>query len=134
MRGKGAKKFLYVVGCSWSTKGGNPYRGARKSREEKIESEDKLKWQRILSDKLNLELIETTVEAGSGSLPLEKMPSYAIKIISDTIKPSKIYNKFLKSKVPVIGYIKENSFRIDLKAIPEDQIKVLIISIKECLI
>ena len=86
------------------------------------------------SKKLNLELIETTVEAGSGSLPLEKMPSYAIKIISDTIKPSKIYNKFLKSKVPVIGYIKENSFRIDLKAIPEDQIKVLIVSIKECLI
>ena len=55
-------------------------------------------------------------------------------IISDTVKPLKIYNKFLKSKIPIIGYIKANSFRIDLRAIPEDQINVLIASIKECLI
>ena len=82
----------------------------------------------------HLELIETTVEAGSGSLPTEKISSYAIRVISDSVKPLYIYNKFLKSKTPVIGYIKENSFRIDLKAIPEDQIKVLISSIKECLI
>jgi len=82
----------------------------------------------------SLELIETTVEAGSGSLPTEKIPSYAIEIISDTVKPLKIYNKFLKAKIPIIGYIKANSFRIDLRAIPEDQIKVLMLSIKECLI
>ena len=82
----------------------------------------------------HLELIETIVEAGSGSLPTEKISSHAIRVTSDSVKPLNIYNKFLKSKTPVIGYIKENSFRIDLKAIPEDQIKVLISSIKECLI
>ena len=82
----------------------------------------------------HLELIETIVEAGSGSLPTEKISSYAIRVTSDSVKPLNIYNKFLKLKTPVIGYIKENSFRIDLKAIPEDQIKVLISSIKECLI
>ena len=61
------KRFLYVVGCSWSAKGGNPYLNYDgESREEKIESEDKLKWQRILSDKLNLELINDAV-VGVGS-------------------------------------------------------------------
>ena len=84
--------------------------------------------------KFDIELIETTVEAGSGSLPTEKIPSYAIKVVSNSVKPLKIYDRFLKSKIPVIGYIKENSFYIDLKAIPENQIKVLISSIKECLI
>lgn len=78
MRGKGAKKFLYVVGCSWSTKGGNPYRGARKSREEKIESEDKLKWQRILSDKLNLELINDAVCGGSNDMSIRKLRNFIL--------------------------------------------------------
>jgi len=81
----------------------------------------------------NLSINKSFVEAGSGSLPTEKIPSYSIHIQSDNLKPNQIYNKFLSTKIPVIGYVKENIFRIDLKAVPEDQINLLISSIKECL-
>ena len=79
MRVKGAKKFLYVVGCSWSAKGGNPYNSYYgESREEKIESEDKLKWQRILSDKLNLELINDAVVGGSNDMSIRKLRNFIL--------------------------------------------------------
>jgi hypothetical protein len=73
------KRFLYVVGCSWSAKGGNPYHGYEgESREEKIESEDKLKWQRILSDKLNLELINDAVVGGSNDMSIRKLRNFIL--------------------------------------------------------
>ena len=73
------KRFLYVVGCSWSAKGGNPYHGyTRKSREKKIESEAKLKWQRILSDKLNLELINDAVVGGSNDMSIRKLRNFIL--------------------------------------------------------
>ena len=73
------KKFLYVVGCSWSAKGGNPYHGYEgESREEKIESEDKLKWQRILSDKLNLELINDAIVGGSNDMSIKKLRNFIL--------------------------------------------------------
>ena len=73
------------------------------------------------------------VEAGSGSLPTEKIPSIAIIIRGENIKAQEIYNKLLNARVPVIGYISNNLYHIDLKAIPEDEIKNLISSLKECL-
>jgi len=73
------KKFLYVVGCSWSAKGGNSYHSYYgESREEKIEFEDKLKWQRILSDKLNLELINDAVVGGSNDMSIKKLRNFIL--------------------------------------------------------
>ena len=73
------KKFLYVIGCSWSAKGGNPYQSYYgESREEKIESEDKLKWQRLLSDKLNLELINDAVVGGSNDMSIKKLRNFIL--------------------------------------------------------
>ena len=73
------KRFLYVVGCSWSAKGGNPYHGYEgESREEKIESEDKLKWQRLLSDKLNLELINDAIVGGSNDMSIRKLRNFIL--------------------------------------------------------
>ena len=81
-----------------------------------------------------ISLNKSFVEAGSGSLPTEKISSYSIIIESQHVKPNDIYKRFLSTKIPVIGYIKNDAFRIDLKAIPNDQINCLISSIKECLI
>ena len=74
------KKFLYVVGCSWSAKGGNPYHNTHhgESREEKIEFEDKLKWQRLLSDKLNLELINDAVVGGSNDMSIKNLLNFTV--------------------------------------------------------
>ncbi len=68
-----------------------------------------------------IKVISTEVEAGSGSLPTEKIRSAAIEFTTPPITASNLGKKFRESKVPVIGYIKRNRFRIDLKAVLDFQ-------------
>ena len=79
-----------------------------------------------------ISLIETEVEAGSGSLPLEKFSSIAINFNSD-LKSSELSRKFRNASIPVLGYIKGKQFYIDLKAIPKEQEEALLCSLKEVL-
>ena len=82
--------------------------------------------------KYNLCIKQTAVEAGSGSLPLETLPSIAI-VVESGIKMNDLSNKFRMASTPVLGYIKEKKFHIDLKAIPIYQGKLLLQSIREVL-
>ena len=88
---------------------------------------------KIIIKKFNISYKASFVEAGSGSLPTEKIPSIAIHLHSEKISSNKIYKNFLNSDIPLIGYIKNNIFHIDLKAIPNDQISLLIKSIETIL-
>ena len=74
--------------------------------------------------KNNIELVESKVEAGSGSLPIEEIPSMAITFSSSTLKPSELSALFKRASFPILGYIHGNKFRIDLKAIPAELTKV----------
>ena len=75
-------------------------------------------------EKHKIVLVESKVEAGSGSLPTEKIPSMAITFSSTTLKPTKLSSLFRMASFPIIGYIHGNKFRIDLKAIPADLAEV----------
>ena len=74
----------------------------------------------------DLKLVETFVQAGSGSLPTENIESIAFVFNPKKTSASALSFKFRNSKIPTIGYIKNKLFYIDLKAIPEDQINSLI--------
>ena len=84
--------------------------------------------------KYEISLVDSFVQAGSGSLPVKNIESKALRFKSEEFKASEISFKFRKSKFPTIGYIKNQKFFIDLKAIPENQVQNLIESIKYCLI
>tara|TARA_A100001011_G_C14320793_1_gene850529 strand:- start:5251 stop:6654 length:1404 start_codon:yes stop_codon:yes gene_type:complete len=73
--------------------------------------------------KYNLGLINTMVEAGSGSMPINSLQSVGIAFNSKSIKPNKLSKKFRSASTPIIGYINNNQYVIDLKAIPLDCIK-----------
>jgi len=88
---------------------------------------------KIKIKKYSLNYQESFVEAGSGSLPNEKIPSVALSFKSKEVSTQTLFIKFLNSKTPIIGYIKNNIFYIDLKAIPNEQITLLIDSINEVL-
>ena len=81
----------------------------------------------------SIKYIESFVEAGSGSLPTEKIASVALIFKHDKVKTSQLYDKFVKAEIPIIGYINNNIYHIDLKAIPDDQILALIKVINEVL-
>jgi len=83
--------------------------------------------------KYNIQILNSNVQAGSGSLPIENIDSIALVFSNKNIKPSIMSKMFRKSSIPTIGYIKGNKFYIDFKAIPSDQINDLIKSLQNCL-
>ena len=82
-----------------------------------------------VNDRYNINVFDSFVEAGSGSLPTEKINSVALSFSNTDQSPEKIYKKFISLNIPIIGYIHKNKFNIDLKAIPDDQLDILIDSI-----
>ena len=95
-------------------------------KQEKLEKLGKKilkKLPKIIVENYGIEVIPTDVEAGSGSLPLEKFPSTAL--VFSGKKASALAQVFRKSDPPILGYITGKQFHIDLKAIPDDMISVL---------
>ena len=75
---------------------------------------------------LGISLVPSFVEAGSGSLPEDKIESIALIFNPRKFDCSKLARKFRVGDIPVVGYIKKNKFYIDLKAILPHQLKKLI--------
>jgi len=76
-------------------------------------------------NKLGISLIESEVEAGSGSLPEEKLESMAFQFKPKGMRASKLAALFRTGEHPVVGYIHGNTFYIDLKAVIPGQEKDL---------
>ena len=87
---------------------------------------------RNLVKQYKIEVKQTEVEAGSGSLPLEKLQSAALQF-SGKVKASELSKKFRMANNPILGYIKRNKFYIDLKAIMPNQEKKLLTTLNSIL-
>ena len=86
-----------------------------------------------INKKYNIKIEESKVEAGSGSLPTEKISSIAISITSNEKSSNKISSDLRSCSTPVLNYINNNKVYIDLKAVTENQLDVLIKMINSCL-
>ena len=61
------------------------------------------------------------VEAGSGSLPEKNIKSMALTFNPKFIKCSVLAKKLRVGAIPVVGFIKEDRFYIDLKTVLPSQ-------------
>ena len=68
-------------------------------------------------DELGIEIIESMVEAGSGSLPEKNIRSIALKFKPSKHSVNHVSDHFRRSTKPIIGYIRKESYFIDLKAV-----------------
>jgi len=88
-----------------------------KSRVEKlhaqISSSIKKKWK--------IELVDSVVEAGSGSLPEEKVKSIALQFSSPNSELQTLAKSLRLRAHPIVGYINRGKFFIDFKAILPEQ-------------
>ena len=75
---------------------------------------------------LGISLVESNVEAGSGSLPVEPIPSAALQFKPKTMSVSALAKAFRTGEQSVVGYTKGNIFYIDLKAVLPNQVSRLI--------
>lgn len=81
--------------------------------------------------KYNIQLCESQVQAGSGSLPEDKIESMSLIFSSKEIKVDELSKKFRQGATPVVGYISDNKYHIDLKAVLSNQLNQLVKAIKE---
>lgn len=79
---------------------------------------------------LGITVVTSQAEAGSGSLPTETMESAALQFNSKAIKPSLLAAAFRRGTPPVLGYISDNKFFLDMKAILPSQTRPLSAVIK----
>lgn len=80
---------------------------------------------------LGIQLVDSEVEAGSGSLPEDKIESAALSFSPKNGKVTDLAAALRCGSIPVVGYIKGNTFYIDLKAVLPNQIKRLATAIQE---
>ena len=80
---------------------------------------------------LGMKLKNSKVEAGSGSLPDNRIKSMAISFKPRLVKANDLSKKFRSGSIPVVGYVSSNIFYIDLKAVLPSQVTKLAQAIKE---
>jgi len=80
---------------------------------------------------LGILLVDSEVEAGSGSLPENKIESASLSFSPKNWKVKDFAKAFRCGSIPVVGYIQKNTFYIDLKSVLPNQIKRLSTAIQE---
>ncbi|GAB4334789.1 MAG: L-seryl-tRNA(Sec) selenium transferase [Calditrichia bacterium] len=83
----------------------------------------------VNNEDLKMQIAETYSQMGSGALPLEKIPSVAVVITSRRLKPDRIAKRMRSMDLPVIGYVNEDRYWLNLRTVREDEIPHLISSL-----
>jgi L-seryl-tRNA(Ser) seleniumtransferase len=66
---------------------------------------------------------------GGGSLPTLKVESIAVQINIPGMSSKEIYDKFLTNSIPIVGYIVDDKFTLDLRTIADNEIPVVAVAI-----
>lgn len=90
----------------------------------------KAKLEKIGAD-LNFGIMEVDSEVGGGSLPLEKLPSYAISIDSESISTEFIEIYLRKNRVPIIVRIIKDKVVLDIRTIDDGEFDTIVEAISE---
>lgn len=77
-----------------------------------------------------VEICDSVAEAGSGSMPTETIPSVALRIQCDKISEAKLAALFRQQDPPVVGYIREGQFFLDLKAVADKELPFIVSALK----
>lgn len=76
--------------------------------------------------RLNIEICDTVTEAGSGSMPTETVPSVALRISAGGLSEETLARRFRLQDPPVVGYLKDRRFYLDLKAVADKELPFIV--------
>jgi L-seryl-tRNA(Ser) seleniumtransferase len=94
----------------------------------------------ILRDKIKADKnIEIQVEssfcqAGSGTMPLEKIPSYAVVIKSVDVSAQDIYSQLLHNEPPIVGYVQNDRVYLDIRTVADEEVENLCRAVKTVIV
>jgi L-seryl-tRNA(Ser) seleniumtransferase len=70
-----------------------------------------------LGKEFRIALEKSTSQIGSGALPTEELPTFALAVQHDKLSASAVAAKFRRADPPIIGRIKDDRFLLDLRTI-----------------
>lgn len=80
---------------------------------------------RLKNTSLKVAVVETFSQMGSGALPLEKIPSIALKITSPKLSALKLSEALRRHNPPVVGYVQEEALFLNLRTVREDELGMI---------
>lgn len=84
-----------------------------------------------IKKKWKIEIVESVVEAGSGSLPEEKVESIALQFSASNSELQGFAKNLKMRETPIVGYINRGKFYIDFKAVLSAQYSEIAKAINE---
>lgn len=70
-------------------------------------------------------------QAGSGTLPLEKIQSVRVTVTSIRLSAKRIAEALRSRPTPVIGFVKDNAFHLDMRTVHPDEVNMIIEQLKK---
>ena len=71
----------------------------------------------IFGDTIQVTIEESTAQIGSGSLPVDTLPSLAISLHSPQISPETLAAHFRAQPTPIIGRVRDERLRLDVRTV-----------------
>ncbi|RIK55811.1 hypothetical protein DCC62_31005 [candidate division KSB1 bacterium] len=82
---------------------------------------------RAISDEsFSFEVVATASEAGSGALPIEKIPSFAVTVRSTNLSAAKLAKALRLAETPIIGYVQDDCVWLDARTLGEEEVGTII--------
>jgi L-seryl-tRNA(Ser) seleniumtransferase len=82
---------------------------------------------------LRSRLVASKAEIGGGALPRSVIPSVAIEFASTNHSPNELATLLRRGRTPIIGYLTQGQFRLDLRTVFPEQDKMVAAALRACL-
>jgi len=79
----------------------------------------------VCGDKLEIIVRPSAAEAGSGALPIEKIPSFAAGLRCQTLSATGLAKRFRLATIPILGYLRDDCFWLEARTIHDDEISLI---------
>lgn len=104
-----------------------------RSQEELYDQAEKIR-EELKDFKGEIRVEECRSQVGGGSLPGEEIPGFALVIRPETMSCRELSGKLRKAEIPVIGYVKNEGFHLDMRTILPEEAKGLCRELKSVLL
>lgn len=93
----------------------------------------KSKFEKVFNEKVSLEIMEEHSQAGGGSLPGKKLPTFLLAVKAEHTTADKLAANLRKASTPVVTRIIEDRVAVDPRTVGDEEIDLLTASFQEAL-
>lgn len=79
----------------------------------------------INTDGLEIEIVDEHSQVGGGSMPLERIPTKALKLNSESLNISRLEKSLRKLETPIITRLYKDSVYMDMRTVRDDEIELV---------